>query len=171
MNQKVPSQDQEASHSTTPLLIIGVKEDRNTVLAALRFYQQRGMGEPANRSDAIHDLATNGNEDISYDDGDIDDLCERVNTAPSEHNLSDVSIADLFAEIRRRGAMTGLHGAIGALYDQLARQDIIPAGDRTLTYLTYRLKREESMVAGLPAAEASAEVWQRKIDQMDQATA
>lgn len=78
--------------------------------------------------------------------------------------------SDLFAEIRRREAMTGLHGAIGALYDQLARQDIIPA-DRMLTYLTYRLKREESMVAGLPAAEASAEVWQRKIDQMDQATA
>lgn len=62
-------------------LIIGTKEDRNTMLAALRFYQEKGMGEPANRSDAIHDIATNGEADISYDAGDIDNLCERINVA------------------------------------------------------------------------------------------
>lgn len=65
------------------VLVIGTREDRNTILAALRFYQQHGMGEPFNRSDAIHDIATNGDEDCSYDDGDIDDLCERVNLAPA----------------------------------------------------------------------------------------
>lgn len=62
-------------------LIIGTTEDRNTILGALRFYQEKGMGEPANRSDAIHDIATNGGEDVSYDAADIDDLCERINVA------------------------------------------------------------------------------------------
>lgn len=55
------------------------QEDRNTILAALRFYQAKGMGEPANRADDIHDIATNGGNDTSYDSGDIDDLCERIN--------------------------------------------------------------------------------------------
>lgn len=50
-----------------------------TVLAALRFYQANGQGNPANRSDAIHDIATAGDEVISLDDDGIDDLCERLN--------------------------------------------------------------------------------------------
>lgn len=54
-------------------------QERNTILAALRFYQQQGMGEPANRSDEIHAIATNGDEDISMDDKGIDALCERIN--------------------------------------------------------------------------------------------
>lgn len=53
--------------------------DRNTILAALRFYQQKGQGDPANRSDDIHDIATNGGADVSLDADAIDDLCERVN--------------------------------------------------------------------------------------------
>ncbi|MBB5546547.1 hypothetical protein A8H39_00030 [Paraburkholderia fungorum] len=171
MNQEVVSQDEEAHRSSEPVLIIGVKEDRNTILAALRFYQERGMGEPANRSDAIHDIATNDNEDISYDDGDIDDLCERVNGAPSVRNLTDVRTAELFAELRRREAMAGLHGAIGSLYDQLQQQRIIPVGSHLITYLAYRLKREESLVAGLPRASDAAQVWQLKIDQMGQVEA
>ncbi|MGF6603990.1 hypothetical protein P3T23_008745 [Paraburkholderia sp. GAS448] len=171
MNQKVVSQDQEASQSAEPMVIIGAREDRNTILAALRFYQERGMGEPANRSDSIHDIATNGDEDISYDAGDIDDLCERVNGAPSERSLMEVSTADLFAEIRRREAMAPPHGAIGALYDQLGQQRIIPGGSHLLTYFAYRLKREEALVAGLPGAKDAAQVWQLKIDQMEQAKA
>jgi hypothetical protein len=168
MNQKVVSPEQEVGSSTEPLLIIGVREDRNTILAALRFYQESGMGEPANRSDAVHDLATNDNADISYDDGDIDDLCERVNTAPSTCGLMHVSTADLFAELRRREAMAGLRGAIGALYDQLVQQSIIPSGSQLITYMAYRLRREESQVGGLPGATEAAQVWQRKIDQMEQ---
>lgn len=62
-------------------LVIGSNQDRNTILAALRFYQKEGMGEPANRSDAIHDLAPNGDQDISMDEEGIDDLCERVNAS------------------------------------------------------------------------------------------
>lgn len=54
-----------------------------TVLAALRYYQQNGQGEPANRSDAIHDIATGMAEGmqecVSLDDAAIDTLCERIN--------------------------------------------------------------------------------------------
>jgi len=51
-----------------------------TILAALRFYQQAGMGEPDNRSDEIHDIATNGGEVMaSLDDAGIDALVERIN--------------------------------------------------------------------------------------------
>lgn len=55
-------------------------EEFNTILAALRFYQESGMGDPFNRSGAIHDIATNGGEDISLDYDAIDALCERLNT-------------------------------------------------------------------------------------------
>jgi hypothetical protein len=167
INQELISEDQQVSQTPTPvLLIIGANEDRNTILAALRFYQERGMGEPDNRSDAIHDIATNGGEDISYDDGDIDDLCERVNSVPSDFSLEEVSTADLFREIARREALTGLHGAIGALCDELERQGFVSGGSPMFTYLAYRLKREEMLVAGLPKGDLAAQGWQLKIDQM-----
>lgn len=51
-----------------------------TVIAALRFYQQKGQGDPFNRSDDIHELATNGGEVMSsLDDAGIDELCMRLN--------------------------------------------------------------------------------------------
>jgi hypothetical protein len=54
--------------------------EQATVLAALRFYQERGMGEPHNRSDAIHEIATNGGDIMSsLDDEGIDALCEKIN--------------------------------------------------------------------------------------------
>ena len=53
--------------------------DLNTILAALRYYQEQGMGDPENRSDDIHEIATNGDTDVSLDDAGIDDLCERLN--------------------------------------------------------------------------------------------
>jgi len=52
----------------------------DTILAALRYYQENGQGDPANRSDDLHDLATRGGESISLDSDGIDDLCERINT-------------------------------------------------------------------------------------------
>ncbi len=54
-------------------------QDLHTILAALRNYQWNDLGDPANRSEAINDLATNGGEWISHDDAGIDDLCERIN--------------------------------------------------------------------------------------------
>ena len=50
-----------------------------TILAALRYYQEKGLGDPANRSADIHEIATDGDEVISLDANDIDDLCERLN--------------------------------------------------------------------------------------------
>lgn len=50
-----------------------------TILAALRFYQGEGLGEPAKRSHAINDIACNQGEVISLDDTAIDALCERLN--------------------------------------------------------------------------------------------
>ncbi len=55
------------------------REDVGTILAALRYYQQNGQGNPDNRDDAIHDIATVGGELISRDDEGIDDLCNRLN--------------------------------------------------------------------------------------------
>lgn len=53
-----------------------------TILAALRFYQAAGMGDPFNRSDAIHEIATNGGEVFSSLDAEgIDQLCEKLNVA------------------------------------------------------------------------------------------
>jgi hypothetical protein len=55
------------------------EQDLATVLAALRFYQEHGQGDPANRSDQIHDLATNCDQVVSLDEDGIDELCERLN--------------------------------------------------------------------------------------------
>jgi hypothetical protein len=57
-----------------------------TILAALRYYQREGLGEPDNRPIEIHDIATNGGAVISLDDAGIDVLCERLNT-PDEDEV------------------------------------------------------------------------------------
>lgn len=56
-------------------------QELNTILAALRFYQEEEMTEPDNRSDAIHDIATNGDQETSMDDQGVDELCEKLNFA------------------------------------------------------------------------------------------
>ena len=52
-----------------------------TVLAALRYYQQQGLGDPDLRPDAIHDIATDHGQVVSLDAEGIDELCEALNTA------------------------------------------------------------------------------------------
>jgi hypothetical protein len=59
-------------------------QEFHSILAALRYYQENGQGEPANRSDRIHDIATDGDEDISLDEAGIDELCERLNMTSTE---------------------------------------------------------------------------------------
>nr|EIU2719013.1 hypothetical protein [Pseudomonas aeruginosa]EIU2864248.1 hypothetical protein [Pseudomonas aeruginosa] len=54
---------------------------RNTILAALRFYQEQGMGDPIVRSDAIHDIATGGGDETSLDEWGIEELCQSINFA------------------------------------------------------------------------------------------
>lgn len=56
-------------------------QDRNTLLAALRAYQEAGYGDPAKRPDYLHEIATDGDCEISADDVGIDELCERINCA------------------------------------------------------------------------------------------
>lgn len=50
-----------------------------TLIAALRFYQQHGQGDPMNRSIEIHDLAEAGGDVISLDDDGIEELCQHLN--------------------------------------------------------------------------------------------
>jgi hypothetical protein len=54
-----------------------------TILAALRHYQESGLADdPTKRSDAIHDIATNGGAfPASMCGEEIDELCERLNFA------------------------------------------------------------------------------------------
>jgi hypothetical protein len=54
-------------------------EEHATILAALRFYQQEGMSDPLNRSDAIQEIACPTDDSTSLDDSGIDELCERIN--------------------------------------------------------------------------------------------
>lgn len=52
-----------------------------TILAALRFYDQRGQGEPNNRTDEVHEIATAekfGDEVISLDSAAIRRLEKKV---------------------------------------------------------------------------------------------
>ena len=60
------------------------RQARNTILAALRYYQQGGQGEPDRRTDAIHEIATNSGDDISLDAIAIDSLCADLNAGALE---------------------------------------------------------------------------------------
>lgn len=56
-----------------------------TILAALRFYQREGQGDPAHRDEFIHKLATDGDRVISLDSAGIDELVEFIQSGnPSE---------------------------------------------------------------------------------------
>jgi hypothetical protein len=51
----------------------------HTVLAALRFYQERGQCDPANRSAPIEDLASNLSQIQTLESQEIDRLCAMLN--------------------------------------------------------------------------------------------
>ena len=62
--------------------IIVDRADLCTLFAALRYYQQRGLGDPANRPLDIHELATDGEDGvISLNDTGIDALCDKLQDA------------------------------------------------------------------------------------------
>lgn len=75
--------DQTAKASASQLGDVYVPEGpvRNTILAALRFYQQQGMGDPIARSESIHDIATGGGDETSLDEWGIEELCQSINFA------------------------------------------------------------------------------------------
>lgn len=54
-------------------------QERNTVLAALRYYQEEGLADdPKLRSDWIHAIATDHDDDTSLDGAGIDKLCDKL---------------------------------------------------------------------------------------------
>ena len=55
-------------------------DEKPTVLAALRYYELQGMGEPDNRDDEIHRLATDRDRQISLDESGIRRLFNKVRT-------------------------------------------------------------------------------------------
>ena len=95
----------EIDRSTLPIYGLDIDES-STVLAALRYYQENGQGDPDNRSDEIHEIATNGGEVMSsLDDDGIDDLCERINCAPDAR--LEAQIAGLLSGTISRAAPAG----------------------------------------------------------------
>lgn len=60
---------------------IGHDEDRHAIIAALRYWQSQGMCDPCNRSDELHDLATNGLAVTSLCEEDLDALVMALNVA------------------------------------------------------------------------------------------
>lgn len=67
----------ENEESTVSVLCIDKKE-KNTLLMALRYYQQKEMGEPANRCEDIQALAAQGNEHTSVDNAGITALFDKI---------------------------------------------------------------------------------------------
>ncbi len=65
------------------------EDERNTVLAALRWYQHTGMGEPSTRPDWLQDIACPSEDATSLDDAGISTLCERLNGSGEVDHASD----------------------------------------------------------------------------------
>jgi hypothetical protein len=70
-----------------------------TILAALRYYQEQGLGDPANRSDEIHEIATNAGLVLaSLDDQGIDALCDRLNTEDDDAEALRAKARELYQD-------------------------------------------------------------------------
>jgi hypothetical protein len=97
----------------------------NTILAALRYYQENDQGNPDSRSDAIHEIACGEadgmSEDISLDAKGIDALCERINTASEPPATEEQEIAAL-ALVRTIARMTATGDPTGPCSDCYWRQ-------------------------------------------------
>lgn len=65
-----------------PLIRLDVdKDELNTILAALRWYQHSGMGQPFNRQDWLQKIACpDPGNNTSLDNDGISDLCTRLST-------------------------------------------------------------------------------------------
>lgn len=86
-----------------------------------------------------------------------------------EINLRACPTAVLLAELKTRGALAGLFGHIGGLYDELQRANLIgKRGYEVVTYRAYCVRREEARLSADETAEKVAASWQKKIDDMDQ---
>ncbi len=57
------------------------REEIATILAALDYYVECGQGDPDERSDAIHDIATDGGNLTPLDAYGVIALCDKINGA------------------------------------------------------------------------------------------
>lgn len=73
---------------------------------------------------------------------------------------------ELLAEVARRGLLTDLHGAVGALYDNLAANGTLDGESDTTAYLAYRLRREDAKLGIGQGASDVTDYWQQQIDAM-----
>ena len=96
----------------------------STILAALRFYQSKGLGDPDNRPLDIHDIATDG-DCISLDEHGIDDLCEAINFCDDEPTAEVGSSTNLIAPVNDK---SDRYASIGEM-EQAAKALIHPYDD------------------------------------------
>ena len=69
----------KASRTEMALAELGLDDSAlATIRAALRLYSDTGNGDPGNRSDEIHEIATCDGNEISLDDEGIEDLYQRL---------------------------------------------------------------------------------------------
>lgn len=96
-----------ASPSTSPVDMLSLDAAQlGTILAALRFYQSKGLGDPDSRPADIHQIATNAGEVMAgLDDAGIDALCERLGQgeAMDQAGLTHEILKVLDREIEARG--------------------------------------------------------------------
>lgn len=66
---------------TTSSLVVS-RQQAATLLAAIRYYQSQGFGDPDRRPPDVHEIATDGGQCISLDDDGLDHLAEVIRTSP-----------------------------------------------------------------------------------------
>ena len=64
-------------------------QETATVLAALAHYLATGQGEPSNRTDAVHCLATASDDVVSLDSEGVEALAVRVLAHDPEHDPNE----------------------------------------------------------------------------------
>lgn len=67
------------SHLATGKIVIEDDQERNTILAALRWYECSGFGDPQRQPDWVFDIASDGDTNTTLNDEAIDHLCQRIN--------------------------------------------------------------------------------------------
>lgn len=139
-----------------------------TLLAALRFYQERGQGEPGNRSDDIHTIATNGDREISLDDEGIDRLCENLNFGCRSPRAAPADAAEWTAVAAERGWSDAVLAHARASVDSYENETVIwLPGDVALhmrahpAACDYLRVVDRSVGRGVELMHCSSEEWQQ----------
>lgn len=136
-----------------------LSQEQNSALAALNVALYR-----AKKAGLLEQLDSTHAADVFYHS--VGKLCAQhksLDSAPESQGV--VGSDSLLAEVSRRGVLVDLHGAVGALYDNLVDTGVLDGESKTTSYLAYRLRREAAKLEG---ASGGADFWQEKIDGLDQ---